>query len=205
MKSVMTLGLSLLAACVTSVAAADAVPEIPATPAPVLNVISAQPFTLDKSFNHLWREEAPAMSSGYILVLKVDPDLVFPRQIAEPVLYVGNQTAERVNHGYESGHVVAIVPCVLDDPKHPDYLDLDKALMWFGTPALPEQVDAKTIKREHALAVRAGIKPLKVKVSTDSALRAANKEAVYEQAVELIREHSPQEEALLEGLTPSDD
>ena len=86
-------------------------PDIPTEPhLQPLHLLHAQRFDLDKAYTHWWRAERPRVSSGWLLVLSADPDLVYARQVREPVLYVGNQTAERVNVGYESGRIVAIVP-----------------------------------------------------------------------------------------------
>jgi hypothetical protein len=181
-------------------------PAIPQTPAPVLDVVSIQPFDLETPAAHLWRAEKPMVRSGYLLVLKVDPALVYPRQIAEPVLYVGRQTAERVNVGYESGHVVAIVPAVLD-PKHQEYLDLSKELIWFGSPELPERVDARRVAREHAAAVEAGIKPFEPEKLAAARLRGGalnvqdTKRTLVRDALRrLVLTYSPQERELVENV-----
>ncbi|MHC5115420.1 MAG: hypothetical protein ACYTGP_13455 [Planctomycetota bacterium] len=189
-----------------STAGAQSPPPIPATPAPVLDLVSVQPYALQKSAVHLWRAEKPSYRTGYILVLKVDPALVFPRQIAQPVLYVGKQTAERVNMGHESGHVIAFVPGVTDDRNHPDYIDLSKALMWFGTPELPERVTANTIAKEHAAAVQAGIRPFPA-AKIEAARRkggAVNQEptkrTLVHDAMRLVLKYSPQERQLADGV-----
>ncbi|MHC4427852.1 MAG: hypothetical protein ACYS0D_04515 [Planctomycetota bacterium] len=191
-------------ALTTTVVAADA-PPVPETPSAVRDIIYARPFTLDKSEGHGWRMEKPMVSSGYVLVLEVDPDLVYPRQQAEPVLYVGRQTAERINHGHESGRVVAIVPGQID-PQREDYLDLSKVRIWFGTPELPERVDAAMIERERRLAVRAGIRPLpaaKVSVALEEGgpTRAfTDKRELMRALAPLVREYSPQEPEVADGL-----
>jgi hypothetical protein len=141
----------------------------------VADVVYAAPFTLREGYPHDWRREKPMVTSGTLLVLRVQPELVYPRQVAEPVLYVGEQTAERVNVGYPSGYVVAILP---------GNVDLVRSLLWFGTPALPEQVDAKTISAERARAVAAGVRPLLA-----SRLRAARRDALaLENKGDLLRE-----------------
>ena len=122
-----------------TIEARAAAPALPATPAPVIDVLHAQPFQLEQPFAFSWRKERPLVTEGIVLVLKVDPALVYPRQTAEPVLYVGDQTAERVNVGYSSGHVVAIVPA---------HENLSTSPVWFGTPALPEQIDKARIAEE---------------------------------------------------------
>lgn len=180
-------------------------PALPTTPAPVRELISARPFVLESAYRHDWRAERPLVRSGWLLVLRVDPDLVFPRNSAEPVLYVGSQTAERVNVGYPSGHVVALVPAALDE-KHPDYLDLNRATIWFGTPELPEAVDARQVQRQRDLAARAGIAPL-AREQVEGAMRAGgrelrlpDKQALLGEAATLVERYSPQERQLIEEL-----
>jgi hypothetical protein len=206
MKAMKCFGLGALGAwaLTTTVVAGDA-PPVPGTPAAVRDIIYARPFTLAKGEKHGWRQEKPVVSSGYVLVLEVDPDLVYPRQLAEPVLYVGRQTAERVNHGYASGRVIAIVPGQIDS-KQEDYLDLSKVRIWFGTPELPEQVDAGTIEFERQLAVRAGIRPLpaaRVSAALERGgptLAFADKRELMRALAPLVREYSPQEPEVADGL-----
>jgi len=178
----------------------QAPPPIPPTPAAVENLVYARKFTLQEGYRHEWSKEKPVVTTGYLLVLKVDPKLVYSRQVAEPVLYVGNQTAERLNIGYESGHVIAIAP---------GEVDLKKAMIWFGTPELPERVDANMVKAETAKANAAKIAPFSEKVVRASQakgaaeLKVANKGDLLRQAAELIREYSPQEKQLAETLPPA--
>ena len=105
MKTMISISAVLLLAAVASANP----PEIPATPAGVDEVVYARAFTLEKGYKFEWRKDRPLLTEGTILILKVNPDLVYARQIAEPVLYVGDTTAERVNIGYGSGRVIAIV------------------------------------------------------------------------------------------------
>ncbi len=141
-----------LALLVVTALAGASVPPMPATPAPVDAVVAARPFTVEQPFTHMWRTEQSAVDAGYLLVLRVNPDLVYPRQTAEPVLYVGEQTAERVNVGYTDGHVIAIVPTPRDPKTGAPTLDLTRTRIWFGTPRLPESVDAARVRTETELA-----------------------------------------------------
>ncbi len=171
-------------------------PPIPKTPAAVRDVISAQPFSLERGYEHEWRKEQPTVTHGWIVVLDVDKDLVFPRQVAEPVLYVGRQTAQRVNVGQDSGKVIAIVP---------GDVDLKKDLFWFGAPTLPESVDAAMIAAELRKAEQAGIKPMsaeKIKALEKDAKpqRFADREALLRHAADLIERHSPTEISVIAGL-----
>jgi hypothetical protein len=174
----------------------DHTPGIPGTPEAIKGVISARPFTLTTGYEYDWRQERPLVTTGTLIVLEVDPNAVYPRQVAQPVLYVGNQTAERLNVGFVSGKVVAIVPGTVD---------LATAPIWFGTPMLPEQVDANTITVERDKADRAGIKPIgKDKaqaVTSANKLVVADKPALLREAAALIRTHSPDEAELADILS----
>jgi hypothetical protein len=189
----------ILAMCclvLAPLAGADVPPAIPATPAPVDEVVSIRPFTLEEGFEFAWRAEQPVVTSGVILVLKVDPALVHPRQIAEPVLYVGDTTAQRMNLGNASGYVVALVP---------GDVDLTQSPIWFGTPGMPEQVNAKKIEAERKLAAQAGIKPLTVRQAKRAQdqggqrIHVANMTELLAPIATLIENHSPAEHELVES------
>jgi len=136
-------------------------PPVPATPASAPGIVYARPFELEKGYPFAYRKERPTVKRGWILVLEVTPELVYPRQACEPVLYVGDTTAERINLGHDSGKLIVVVP---------GDLDLKRAPVWFGTPGLPEQVDAKAVARERALADKAGVQPF-----GDAAIKSARK------------------------------
>jgi hypothetical protein len=184
---------------------ADDFPAIPATPAPVDELVYAVPFTLEDAYIHAWSQPFPEVTTGYLLVLKVDGDLVVPRQVAEPVLFVGDQTVERLNHGWESGYVIGLLPAVID-PASEDYVDLTQVMMWFGTPDLPEQVTPEKIAAQKSLAKRAGMKPFSpdaVALSREKggeALQLADKTALLKVAGGLVQEYSPQETYIIESL-----
>lgn len=170
-------------------------PAVPATPLAVKRVISARTFTLAQGYEYDWRVERPVVTSGTLLVLEVEPNAVYPRQVAQPVLYVGNQTAERLNVGFNSGKVIAIVPGTVD---------LATAPIWFGTPMLPEQVAENTIKVERHKADQAGIKAMgkeKAELLPKAApLAAADKAALLVEAARLIRMYAADENELADTL-----
>lgn len=194
-----------LAASVLAAAVVAAPPQLPATPAAVQDIVFAQPFTLDQGEASTWRADRPMVTSGYIIVLKVNPDLVYPRQSAEPVLYVGDTTAERMNVGYRSGHVVAVVGADITGEKA---MDLSKVKIWFGTPELPERVDATRIAQESALADAAGIKPFSAEkisglLGQNETLSEVTKAGILNEVASLVRRFSPQEEELAVSLDAS--
>jgi hypothetical protein len=185
------------------VPAAGNVARTHASDAPVRGILFAQPFALETPAVHWWRKERPSYSAGWLLVLEVDPALVQPTNRAEPVLFVGHQTAERVNHGWKSGRVVAIVPSPAGADGQPT-LDLASAKVWFGDPALPEETDAAAV--EQAFAAAAGAQPFSA-AEIAQARALGGTPIVFQtrgqldvQAGRLILEHAPEERELGESL-----
>jgi hypothetical protein len=169
-------------------------PPIPPTPAAVADIVYARPFTLEQGYKYIWSKERPWVTEGTLVVLKVDKALVYPREIAMPVLYVGNLPAERLNRGHESGYVIAIVP---------GQVDLRQTPIWFGAPNFPHQVDAAAANAQRELADQAGLKPFSPeRISAALAeggprTNAADQRALLRDVVsELILKYSPQEKQL---------
>lgn len=184
----------ILSVCILILAThaiARELPPVPATPAPVIDLVLAHPFTLAKGYRYNWNKDRPIVRSGTLVVLKVDPKLVIPRNSLEPVLYAGNQTAQRLNHGHKSGHVIAIIP---------GKIDLNQAPIWFGRPELPERVTAQMIRSERALADAAEIRPFaekKVKAVSKKRLQASDLSSLLRDHIaDLVLEYSPQEKHL---------
>jgi hypothetical protein len=180
-----------VALAATAALRAAAEPPLPATPAGVTAVLYARPFQVATAFQHNWRKERPTAVGGLLLVLQVDPALVFPRQSAEPVLYVGNETAMRLNVGYPSGRVVALVPGVQTlAPGTP---------IWFGSPRLPETVTADVIAQERALADAKGVGKLAGTAIASAAQRSgaaistSDLDGVLRAAAGLVRDYAPDE------------
>ena len=158
-----------------------------------LALLHAERFAVQKPYQHLWRADRPWVESGWILVLQTDPELLRPRQVKESVLYVGAQTAERINHG-TSGRVVVLVP---GDQA------LASAPIFLGDAALPEELLQTHIDAQLRAAVAAGAIPTPAETvqqvtvpgrpafETDYDLR--------QRAIDLVEIHSPQEKALIEG------
>jgi hypothetical protein len=163
-------------------------------PQQVIDIVRIQPFRLEKSYQYDWRSERPDVSSGLLIVIKVDPKLVTPTNALEPVLYAGNQTVQRINQGNESGFVIGIIP---------GQIDLSKEPVWFGTPDLPERIDEKMITIERASAKRSGIKAPKstdIQSRTRALIVAPDLTTLLrEHAADLILEFSPQEKHLVDS------
>src|SRR6185295_4588373 len=109
---------------------AQRAPRAPgALPDGAVEVLEARPFVVDQPWVHEWRAEKPLVRAGYLLVLKVDPERARVRDTWEPVLYVGEQTAERCAESERDGLLVALVPADLDTRGNVA-LDLDSAPIW---------------------------------------------------------------------------
>jgi len=187
----------LLLSLAGAAGAAGAAPPLPSTPAGIQGLLYARAFTLNEGFTYLWRQERPTVQEGMLLVLQVDPALVYPRQTAEPVLYVGAQTAMRLNVGYPSGHVVALVPGGLQQ---------NDMRIWFGTPRLPEAVTAGIIAEERALAIQRGIPYLRPDAMHaalqrgGAAFSVQNVQALLLEAANLVLRYAPDEGELAKNL-----
>ena len=170
-------------------------PPLPAAPQSTpIEVLFAQPFALDQAGVHTMRAEQPAYREGVLLVLRAEPERWRLRQSYDNVLYVGAETAQRVNHGAASGHLVVIVP---------GPLDLVSARVFLGEPELPERVTQAEAERQVALAAAAGIQPLGpalARVAVAPPLFAADELELYLHASYLVERFSPDERDLIASL-----
>jgi hypothetical protein len=122
----------------------------------ISSLLYARPFVLDHSYTHYYRAEQPEVRAGMILVLAVDPELARPRETWNKVLYAGAETAERINHGIDSGRIVVIVPAELDARGEPK-LDLATTPIFFGGLELPENVSREMAVHQLADARTRGV------------------------------------------------
>ncbi len=167
-----------------------------------IRLLSAQPFVLDTGYVHEWRSERPTVSAGYVLVLGCDPELVEPRATAEPVLYVGEETAERINAATPLGNLVVVVPAPRD-ASGGVALDLSRTPIWFGAPELPERVDAARIRAE--LAASRAVPFAQATVANALAagggtLFLADRGALDLELARVVEQASPTETDLVSGL-----
>jgi len=182
----------------------DVIPAVPAdTLASEVALVYAQPFVLDKAFNHAWSAEQRAYSAGMLLVIEVeDRALIQSRQVYEPVLYAGAQTAEKINVGADSGHLVIVVPADLAADGSVD-LDLGTTPIFFGDPALPEQVTAEIVQSEFDRAVARGLggpSASQIAAAMQPMVSFPDQGELHFYASNLIEAYSPQEVDLVAGL-----
>lgn len=161
------------------------------TPAPVEDLVYVRPFTLSKGYRWSSVYEEPKADRGVIVVLRVNPKLVIPRNGPSPILYVGNRMLQALNFGHTSGHVIGLIP---------GDVDLSKTLIWFGPPTAPGRITLRSIQAERALAEKAGIHPFSAKqieTVTKPAIIAPNLRALLRgELAELVLEYAPEEGSL---------
>lgn len=133
-----------------------------------VELVAARPFVLDQAFVHKWRQERPSFQGGYLLVLRADAEFLRPRQGLEPVLYVGAETAQRLNNPVDSGYLICLVPAALS-PAGQVAIDPTQGPIWFGNPELPERIDATRARQELQQALALGVAPKVKLVSSFSA------------------------------------
>src|SRR5689334_1518734 len=55
---------------------------VPAAPAAVLDIVEIQPFRLKAGYRFDWLQDRPLVNAGLLVVLRVDPKYVVPRDAA---------------------------------------------------------------------------------------------------------------------------
>jgi len=183
-------------------------PEIPETPLAALDIVLIRPFTLAQPYEDDWRKERPAVRGGVLMVVDLPPEATMPRQVAEPVLLVGRRVAERLHVAWPAGRAVIIVPADLDDRGNV-MLDLAKEPIFFGSPELPERVDAAWLDLEMLAAEAAEIVPFAADRIAEARRRGGpaatfmNRSALLGAAALLIREFVPEQDEVAEALLQS--
>ena len=131
----------------------SAMPPVPATPGAPIEVVASQAFTLRTPYVHRCRREGAEVRSGHLVVVRAAPGFIIPRQVAEPVACFGSQTGERLWASPDRGLAVYLVPAWdegSDAARRPGNPTVDP--VFFGSPELPERVDAAWIAAERARA-----------------------------------------------------
>jgi len=165
-----------------------------ARPVAADQLLAVQPFVLKQSYTFDWSAEERDIRSGTLIVIKVDPKLVQPRNTPEPILYAGDRTVQRLNRGAGTGVVIGIIPGAVD---------LSTTPIWFGAPGLPESVTDETIRKERALAERARIQPFSAAAVARARLQPVTADDLADllraRVAELVIEYVPEERDLAES------
>lgn len=195
------LALAAGAVAVSTTAPVPSAPPAPAVAAPdaVWDVLVARPFRLDEPYTHWWRSERPQVSAGHLLVLAVDPARFVPRETAEPVLMVGDQTAERINHGAGDGALVVLVPDTRVEDGWPTR-DLATTPIFLADPELPERVDGDWLAGQLASTTAIPFDAGRLQRATGPSLDLRDRGELERVAAELILAYAPSEADRANGL-----
>jgi len=177
-------------------AAASSDPAEQAVPVTaVRSLLYARPFTLQDPYVYTWLHDQPAITSGWLLAVAVDPEVAKPRQVDVPVLFAGDTPAHLTNSGYPSGVMIVIVPA---------WVDFTQAPIYFGSTELPERIDRARGAREQAVAAERGARPFSAQTRA-SALAAGGavltlrgSRELFLAVADLIDRYAPQESELAE-------
>lgn len=162
--------------------------EVVRTPAPVEDLVYMRPFALSQGYRWYSVPDEPETDRGVIVVLRVDPRLVIPRNAPSPILYAGDRMLQALNFGHTSGHVIGLIP---------GEVDLSETLIWFGPPTLPSRVTPKLIRAERAQAEEASIRPFsaeKIESVTKPAIVETNlADLLRGELADLVLQYAPEE------------
>jgi hypothetical protein len=158
------------------------------TPAPVEDLVYVRPFALSRGYRWSSINDEPKSDRGFIVVLRVDPKLVIPRNAPSYILYAGDRMLQALNFGHTSGHVIGLIP---------GEVDLSKTLFWFGPPTTPGRVTPKSIRAERVQAEEAGILPFPAKkiesVMKPAIVTTSLSALLRSELADLVLEYAPKE------------
>ena len=184
-------GAAVLAASANTNAQEVTKQEARTLPAPVDDLVYARRFTLTEGYRWGWRADEPATKVGVIVVLRVDPQLVIPRNSLSPILYARDRMLQALNFGHKSGHVIGLIP---------GEVNLSETLIWFGSPTAPGRVTPQSIRAERAQAEKAGIRPFpatKIERATKAPVEAPDLDSLLRgELADLVLEYAPEESNL---------
>lgn len=181
---------------------AGGLPALPEEPRSALEVLELVPFTLEEPAVHDFRLEAPSYDAGYLIVIRTDPELAYVRQGYEAVLCAGRQTVARRNASGPENVVVGVLPAPRGEDGLPD-VDWARTPIWYGSPELPERVDAAWLEREYEAAQASGVTAMPATSVSDALRDVVHLDAPVEldgPIADLIERHSPSEVDLVRGL-----
>ncbi|MCB9852542.1 MAG: hypothetical protein H6819_05565 [Phycisphaerales bacterium] len=163
----------------------------------VEELLYARRFRLDRPYRSRWTKERTDIDRGYLVVIRVQPEYLYPHEAATPVLYAGDRPIERINVGYQDGVIVGII---LGDAQP------ESTPIYFGSPDYPERVSAaKGVLELQGAQVRGVV--ARPAVEVERALSghldpfvSAGVSGLYREAGRLIAEFAPSEAVLADEL-----
>ncbi len=159
----------------------------------VEELVYARRFRLERPYASRWAKDRAGVERGYLVVIRVTSEYVYPHEAATPVLFAGSRAVERINVGYQDGYVVGIVPG--DE-------SLEASPIYFGAPDYPERVTAaKGLVELHEAQLRGQAARPEAELTRAMAidagtLIAADQAALFREAGRLIVRFAPAESDL---------
>lgn len=156
----------------------------------VRGLLHARAFRLEEPFTYTYLSESPAITSGFLLVLEVDREAAKPRQVGMPVLFVGDTPAHLTHSGYPSGRIVLIVP---------EWVDLERDPVFFGSDELPERIDRARGRLEALTASVRAARPFPAAARAEAfaaggpLLELADSVELFRAVADLIERYAPEE------------
>jgi hypothetical protein len=124
--------------------------HVPAAP---LELVALQAFSVREPMKFWHNGKQEKISRGFIAVLKVERQWLRPVNEPDHLLLLGNSIGQRVNVGFEDGHLIVVTPQI-------DWL---KTPVYFGSRLVPERLQSEDLEREWQLAREARLPPFTVK------------------------------------------
>jgi hypothetical protein len=173
----------------------------PHGPRAILGLRWARAFTLERAAPQRFLADGSSFLAGWLVVLQAQSELCLPRQEPEPILMFGAQPALRVNHGWPSGHIVAILPHDAGRAQA-----LFEELLFLSEPGVSDQLGAGDWQARVRRAQQAGLSPLEAG-SVQLALQRGgaplvltDEEQLWQAAAGLVLLWSPDERELAEAF-----
>ncbi|MEW6746562.1 MAG: hypothetical protein AB1486_27805 [Planctomycetota bacterium] len=161
-----------------------------------VELIYARPFEVEQPIPFVVGGKIEASKKGYIVVLKADLRVLEPMDVPDHVIFAGKAVTQKINSGYRSGYVVAMVPEV----------NLFESALWVGSRLLPDTITPEVYDREQRAATERKIKPLTKRQVEEalakggSVLRVKDMNELWFETKPLILQYSPQEREMAESL-----
>ena len=131
----------------------------PATSSPLLDrlpvavdaVVWAQPFTLDVPERWTMTRQEHELSRGWLVEVRAPAELLQARAVGQPVLFADTTAALPLHPPLVASCAVVVVPVATDR---------EVRRWYFGSPLLPERLDAARADEELQAAIDAGVPPM---------------------------------------------
>ena len=172
-------------------------------PPAAVELVYAQPFTLQKAYASSYRQDSPRVAAGYLIVVAVDHALTPPRQGHAPILFAGEWPVEVINTGEISGRWIGVVPRAAGGGDGLEASLAESPLFVSNPEMLPEALSPARARTELARALQTGVTAageLPSPAVRGRALRLANRYRLQLRVADLIERFAGDEVDVVSGL-----